>query len=97
MEGDMIRMLALAIAAAAIAAPAATSAQERLGDAALGALSGALVGGPVGAVAGGVVGFTAGPAIAHSWGLHHHPHHARSAAVTRSAARTPKDGSTESR
>jgi hypothetical protein len=65
-----------------------------LGDAALGALSGALVGGPVGAVAGGVVGFTAGPTIAHSWGLHHHPHHARTA-----AAKTPtaKAASTETR
>jgi len=93
----MTRMLALAIAVAAITAPSAASAQERLGDAALGALSGALVGGPVGAVAGGVVGFTAGPSIAHSWGLHHHPHHARSAAVTRSAAHTPKEGSAENR
>ena len=93
----MTRMLALAIAATAIAAPVPALAQERLGDAALGALSGALVGGPVGAVAGGVVGFTAGPSIAHSWGLHHHPHHARSAAVTRSAARTSKEGSTASR
>jgi len=43
-------------------------AQERAGDAALGALSGAVVLGPVGAVAGAVIGFTAGPAISHSWG-----------------------------
>jgi hypothetical protein len=97
MEGKMTRMLAIAIAAAAIVTPAAAPAQERLGDAALGALSGALVGGPVGAVAGGVVGFTAGPAIAHSWGLHHHPHHARTAAANHSAARTAKEGGTESR
>jgi hypothetical protein len=89
--------LAIAIAAAAIAVlPAAAGAQERLGDAALGALSGALVGGPVGAVAGGVVGFTAGPSIAHSWGLRrHHPHHERSAAVNRNAASAPKEGSSE--
>ena len=44
-------------------------AQERGGDAALGALSGALVLGPIGAVAGAVVGYTAGPSIARSWGL----------------------------
>jgi hypothetical protein len=100
MEGNMTRMLAIAIAAiaaAAIVTPASAPAQERLGDAALGALSGALVGGPVGAVAGGVVGFTAGPSIAHSWGLHRHPHQARTAPATHSAARSPKEGSTESR
>jgi uncharacterized protein YcfJ len=42
-------------------------AEERFGDAALGALSGGLVFGPVGLVAGAVVGFTAGPTIAGSW------------------------------
>ena len=42
-------------------------AQERAGDAALGAVSGAVVLGPVGAVAGAIVGFTAGPAISRSW------------------------------
>jgi hypothetical protein len=47
----------------------AAKAQERGGDAALGALSGAVVLGPIGAVAGAVVGYTAGPSIAHSWGL----------------------------
>jgi hypothetical protein len=46
-------------------------AQERVGDAALGALSGAVVLGPVGAVAGAVIGWTAGPSISHSWGLNH--------------------------
>jgi hypothetical protein len=44
-------------------------AQERGGDAALGALSGAIVFGPVGAVAGALVGYTAGPSIARSWGM----------------------------
>jgi len=44
-------------------------AQERAGDAALGAVSGAVVFGPVGAVAGALIGFTAGPSIAHSWGV----------------------------
>jgi hypothetical protein len=72
------------IAAAAIAmalAPLNALAQERAGDAALGALSGAVVLGPVGAVAGAVVGYTTGPAIASSWGLrrsrrHYHRRHA---------------------
>ena len=44
-------------------------AEERAGDAALGALSGAVVLGPIGAVAGAVIGWTAGPSISHSWGL----------------------------
>ena len=47
----------------------AAMAEERAGDAALGALSGAVVLGPIGAVAGAVVGFTAGPSIARSWGF----------------------------
>ncbi|WP_164934349.1 hypothetical protein [Bradyrhizobium zhanjiangense] len=49
--------------------PASAVAQERAGDAALGALSGAVVLGPVGAVAGALVGYTAGPSIARSWGM----------------------------
>jgi hypothetical protein len=47
-------------------------AQERAGDAAMGALSGAVVFGPVGALAGAVVGYTTGPAIAHAWGVRRH-------------------------
>jgi len=63
----------LAAAAMAIALmPLRADAQERVGDAALGALSGAVVLGPVGAVAGAVVGYSAGPAIASSWGLRRH-------------------------
>jgi hypothetical protein len=54
------------------------NAQERAGDAALGALAGAVVAGPFGLVAGGVVGYTAGPGIAEQWGLRHR-HHARPA------------------
>jgi hypothetical protein len=49
-------------------APMGAFAQERVGDAALGGLSGAIVFGPVGAVAGIVVGYAAGPGISHSWG-----------------------------
>jgi hypothetical protein len=61
-------VLAAALAAT-ILAPSGAFAQERAGQAALGALSGAVVLGPVGAVAGAVIGYTAGPAIASSWGL----------------------------
>ena len=58
-------------AVAMLLLPAAAQAQERVGDAALGALSGAVVLGPVGAVAGALVGFTAGPHIAGAWGVRH--------------------------
>ena len=61
---------ALIIAVAMLACvPASALAQERAGDAALGAVSGAVVLGPVGAVAGALIGYTAGPSIARSWGL----------------------------
>lgn len=47
----------------------AAMADERVGDAALGALSGALVLGPIGAAAGALADYTAGPSIARSWGV----------------------------
>jgi hypothetical protein len=69
----MKALLAVAVIAAGIAlVPAAASAGERIGDAAMGAASGALVGGPVGLVAGGIIGYTAGPSISHGMGLHRH-------------------------
>ena len=58
---------AVLVAGALLVVPTVASADERVGDAALGALSGALVGGSIGAVAGGVIGFTAGPAISGEW------------------------------
>ena len=58
----------MAVAALAVSLMSPAVAQERTGDAALGALSGAVVLGPVGAVAGALVGYTAGPSIARSWG-----------------------------
>jgi len=65
----MGRILTAALAAMIALAPTGGFAQERAGDAALGAVSGALVFGPVGAVAGALVGYAAGPSIARSWGL----------------------------
>ena len=58
---------AIVIASAVFVLPTIASAGERVGDAALGAISGALVAGPIGAVAGGVIGYTAGPAISGEW------------------------------
>jgi hypothetical protein len=68
----MKKLLAVAAVVAALA-PQGAFAQERGGDAALGAISGAVVFGPVGALAGAVVGYTAGPSIAHSWGMRGEP------------------------
>ncbi|GMO11144.1 hypothetical protein [Bradyrhizobium sp. TM233] len=72
--------------------PVSAVAQERAGDAALGAVSGAVVLGPVGAVAGALIGYTAGPSIARSWGVrgsrsagHRQP---RRAAATSGPSRT---------
>ena len=60
--------------------PFAASAEERVGDAALGALAGAVVLGPIGLVAGAAVGYTAGPSIANSWGMRRtQPRHPRPA------------------
>jgi hypothetical protein len=74
------KILAVTVIAMSFA-PAGAFAQERVGDAALGALSGAVVLGPVGAVAGAVIGYTAGPSIARSWGVGRSgpPHRGRSA------------------
>jgi hypothetical protein len=64
----MKRILAVTMMAMALV-PFGASAEERTGDAALGALAGAVVLGPIGLVAGAAVGYTAGPSIASSWGL----------------------------
>jgi hypothetical protein len=67
----------VALSLALMSSPA--MADERVGDAALGALSGAVVLGPI---AGAIVGYTAGPSISRSWGLNRSsaPRQARRAA-----------------
>jgi hypothetical protein len=64
-----MKRIVIAALASLTLVPIGAVAQERGGDAALGALTGAVVLGPVGAVAGALVGYTAGPSIARSWGL----------------------------
>jgi hypothetical protein len=71
------------IAGSFISLPA--RAQERAGDAALGAVSGAVVLGPVGAVAGALIGYTAGPSIARSWGVERSAPRPRARRVTQSS------------
>jgi hypothetical protein len=73
----MKRIVTVAFVAAALLAPAAANAGERLLDGALGGVSGGIVFGPVGALAGGLTGYVAGPGIARSLGLkgHRRYHH----------------------
>jgi len=75
----MKTMVAIAVLSLALISSTAI-AEERPGDAALGAVSGAVVLGPIGAVAGAVIGWTAGPSISRSWSLHRASPHARRAA-----------------
>lgn len=62
-----MRAIRFILTAALTLLPLAAHADERPGDAAIGAVSGALVFGPVGLVAGAIVGYAAGPSISHSW------------------------------
>jgi len=69
-DGEIAMKKALfAVLIAGALTPFEAVAQERAGDAALGAVSGAVVLGPVGAVAGAFIGYAAGPSISRSWGL----------------------------
>jgi hypothetical protein len=93
--GRMKKTLAVAVAALSFA-PLGVLAQERAGDAALGALSGAVVLGPVGAVAGAVIGFTAGPAISRSWGTRGPEPQRRENSPRRSVSRVSNGASAQS-
>jgi hypothetical protein len=73
----MRKVIAIAFMVAALLAPTAASAGERLFDGALGAASGALVAGPAGFLAGGVIGYVAGPRISRGLGFHRHYRYAR--------------------
>jgi len=66
---EVMKRFRIVCVAALALLPMAAAAQERAGNAVLGALAGAVVFGPVGAVAGAAVGYTAGHGIARSWGL----------------------------
>jgi outer membrane lipoprotein SlyB len=66
----MKQVIAISFLVAALLAPKAAAAGERLFDGALGAASGALVAGPPGFVAGGIIGYAAGPHISRSMGFH---------------------------
>jgi hypothetical protein len=70
-------------------------AQNRAGDAALGAVSGAVVLGPVGAVAGAVIGYTAGPSIARSWGVGRSASRSRAQRAAQSSRGTQELGTQE--
>jgi hypothetical protein len=74
----MKKFLAIAALTAGIAfAPAAAGAQERVGNAAMGAVAGGLVAGPVGAVAGGAIGYTQGRRISRGLGINGRRHYSR--------------------
>jgi len=66
----MRRVIVIAFMVAALLAPTAVNAGERLFDGALGAASGALVAGPAGFLAGGAIGYVAGPRISRGLGFH---------------------------
>jgi hypothetical protein len=78
-----MKQILAAMMMAMVLVPFGASAEERTGDAALGALAGAVVLGPIGLIAGAAVGYTAGPSIASSWGLRrsHQRHSAKPAAA----------------
>src|SRR6476659_9008518 len=72
LEGTAMKRLFVAALIAGSFISFEARAQNRAGDAALGAVSGAVVLGPVGAVAGAFIGYTAGPSISRSWGVRGH-------------------------
>ena len=75
LKGTHMKRMVVAVLIVVWWVPSGAFADERVGSAALGAVSGALVLGPIGAVAGAAVGYVAGPSIARAWGLHSEPPH----------------------
>ncbi len=76
----MKKVIAIAFMIAALLAPTAAAAGERLFDGALGAAAGAVVAGPPGLLVGGLIGYAAGPRISRRLGFHRfhrHYHYAR--------------------
>jgi hypothetical protein len=73
----MKRIATIAFVAAALLAPVAANAGERVLDGVLGGASGGIVFGPVGLVAGGLTGYVAGPSIARGLGLKGRHRHTR--------------------
>ena len=92
----MKRMLGAGILLACLV-PLGAHAEERAGDAALGAISGAIVFGPVGAVAGALVGYTAGPDIARSWRSRSPERRPKAQSANRSRSSAPKAAATAPR
>jgi hypothetical protein len=86
-EGELdVRIVLVAALIAGSLMSFEARAQERAGDAALGAVSGAVVLGPVGAVAGAFIGYAAGPSISRSWGVRRSASRARVQRTSQSSA-----------
>lgn len=83
-----VRALAVLLAAGLSVSSSPVRADESLGNAALGAISGAVVLGPIGAVAGAAVGYTAGKSIARGMGFKQSPKSRRKSARPAKAVRT---------
>jgi hypothetical protein len=65
------------VATAVVLLPVAAEAQERVTDAAFGAIAGAVAAGPIGFVGGGIIGYAAGPQIACDLGVQRCHRHVR--------------------
>jgi hypothetical protein len=83
------------VATAVVASTSAATAQERVTDAAVGAVAGAVVAGPVGFVGGGPIGYVAGPQIGCDLGVercHRRSHYRHSGYSPANAPRRAEHG-----
>lgn len=69
-----MRIAVMVLLAAALLAPQAARANERVLDGVIGGASGGIIFGPVGLVAGGLTGYVAGPGLARGLGLRSRHH-----------------------